>query len=266
LRELAALRPGLVVSYPGMLAQLGEALRQSGREDIRPRFLASGGEVLTRARRRQIEAGWQAPVHELYGCWEADLVAWQCRSTGLFHVCDDSLVLEVVRDGRAAAPGERGEVVLTSLHGWAMPLIRYRLGDLVTRGPETCPCGQPFGTIAAIQGRMLDLFRLPDGRLVHPYEILSDLKEDAFRWIRQYQLVQETPDRVAFVMVPGPAFARERLDEFERRAARVLGGQVRLRTELVERIAPGPGGKFRLARSLLAAGEETAWHHSEPAT
>jgi hypothetical protein len=111
---------------------------------------------------------------------------------------------------------------------------------------------------------MMDLFRLPGGRLLHPYEILSDLKEDAFRWVRHYQLVQEAEDRVVFLMVPGPDFDHGRLAEFERRAARALGGDARLRTELVERIEPGPGGKFHLARSLVKAGEETAWHRSEP--
>ena len=265
LAELAALRPGIVGTYPGMLARLGEELRRSGRADVRPRFLATGGEVLTKARRRQIEATWRAPVHEVYGCWEMNLVAWQCPATGLLHVCDDSVILEVVRDGRPVAPGERGEVVLTSLHARAMPLIRYQLGDLVTRGPEECPCGQPFGTIGSIQGRMLDLFRLPGGRLLHPYEILADLKEDAFRWVRHYQLVQEAEDRVLFVMVPGPEFDQARLAEFERRAARALGAEAQLRTELVERIEPGPGGKFHLARSLVTgAGDEAAWHRSEP--
>jgi phenylacetate-CoA ligase len=211
LQELAALRPGFVGTYPGMLARLGEELRRSGRKDIRPRFLGTGGEVLTRSRRRQIEDTWQAPLYEVYGCWELGLVAWQCRATGLLHICDDSVVLEVVRDGCPVAPGERGEVVLTSLQLKAMPLIRYRLGDIVTRGAATCPCGQPFGTISSIQGRMLDLFRLPDGRLLHPYEILADLKDDAFRWVRHYQLVQEAEDRVVFIMVPGPEFARERV-------------------------------------------------------
>jgi phenylacetate-CoA ligase len=264
LREMAALQPGIIGTYPGMLARLGEELQRIGRTDILPRFLATGGEVLTASRRRQIEETWQAPVYEVYGCWEMNLVAWQCRATGLFHVCDDSVVLEVVRDGQPVAPGERGEVVLTSLHARAMPLIRYRLGDLVTRGSEVCPCGQSFSTIGTIQGRMLDLFRLRGGRLVHPYEILCDLKEDAFRWVRQYQLIQEAENSLVFLMVPGSQFDPDRLAEFEQRAAGVLGDDARLRTELVKQIEPGPGGKFHLARSLVKTNEEAAWHHSEP--
>ena len=265
LRQLAQLRPAIIVGYPSMLARLGEELQRGDCAPVRPRFVMSGGEGLTGSRRVQIEAAWGVPVFEVYSCWETSLIAWQCLETGLLHVCDDSVLLEVVRDGRAVAPGERGEVVVTSFNRRAMPLIRYRLGDLVTRGAAACPCGQPFGTIGAVQGRMLDLFRLPGGRLLHPYEILSDLKEDAFRWLRHYQLIQEAEDRLLFLMVPGPEFTRERLAEFERRAAQVLGNGAWLRTEFVDRIEPGPGGKFHLARSLLPRADgETAWHRSEP--
>jgi hypothetical protein len=133
----------------------------------------------------------------------------------------------------------------------------------LTTGPQP-GCGRPFGTIANVQGRMLDLFHLPDGRLLHPYEILANLTEDAGRWVRHYQLVQEAENRIVFTMVPGPAFSRERLASFERRAARALGPGVHLRSELVDRIDPGPGGKFHLARSLVKTGKEGAWHSSEP--
>jgi phenylacetate-CoA ligase len=263
LRQLAALRPGVIKAYPGVLARLGEELRRSGRADIRPRFVVAVGEVLTGARRAQIEATWRVPVRDVYSCWEVGLIAWECPSTGMLHVFDDSVVLEVLgNNDRPVGIGERGEVVLTSLHSFAMPFIRYRLGDVVTRGAAGCSCGSPFSTIGMVQGRMLDFFRLPGGRLVHPYEILSDLTEDAFRWVRHYQLVQEAEDRVAFLMVPGPEFDRERLAEFERRAVRVLGA-ARLRTELVERIEPAPSGKYHLACSLVpASGEEPAWDHS----
>ncbi len=85
--------------------------------------------------------------------------------------------LGFTKDGRPAAPGERGEVVLTALHSFAMPFIRFRLGDIVTKGDSHCACGQPFATIRSVQGRMFDYFPLPDGRLVHPYEIIAILSE-----------------------------------------------------------------------------------------
>jgi phenylacetate-CoA ligase len=262
LRQLAALRPGVIKAYPGVLARLGEELQRSGRADIRPRFVVAVGEVLTGARRAQIEATWGVPVRDVYSCWEVGLIAWECPATGMLHVFDDSVVLEVLGDdGRPVGVGERGEVVLTSLHSFAMPFIRYRLGDIVTRGAAGCSCGSPFSTIGMVQGRMLDFFRLPSGRLVHPYEIVAQLWEDD--WVGQYQVVQEAADRIVVLIVPNAAFSREKATAFEARAAAVLGPEASVRIELVERIEPAPGGKFHLARSLVpATGEEPAWHHS----
>jgi phenylacetate-CoA ligase len=263
LQELARLRPGVVVGYPGMLARLGEELQRNGRADIRPRVVIAGGEVLTGARRAQIEATWGVPVREVYSCWEVGLMAWQCRAAGTLHVCDDSVVLEVLKDGRPAKVGERGEVVLTSLHSFAMPFIRYRLGDVVARGAVACACGSPFSTIGLVQGRMLDFFRLPSGRLVHPYEIIAQLQEDG--WVGQYQVVQEAADRIVVLIVPGPAFSSEKAAAFQARAAAVVGPEAKLRAEVVERIEAAPSGKFHLARSLVPATEgEPAWHHSAP--
>jgi phenylacetate-CoA ligase len=263
LQELARLRPGVVVGYPGMLARLGEELQRHGRANIRPRFVIAGGEVLTGARRAQIEATWGVPAREVYSCWEMGLMAWECRAAGALHVCDDSVVLEVLKDGRPAEVGECGEVVLTSLHSFAMPFIRYRIGDTANRGAARCACGSPFGTIGVVQGRMLDFFRLPSGRLVHPYEIIGQLQEDG--WVGQYQVVQEAADRIVVLIVPGPAFSPEKAAAFEARAAAVVGPEAKLRAEAVARIEAAPSGKFHLARSLVPATEgEPAWHHSAP--
>ncbi|MGD9511894.1 MAG: hypothetical protein AB7X49_25490, partial [Geminicoccaceae bacterium] len=206
---------------------------------------------------------WGAPVREVYGCWEAGLLAWQCRATGLFHLCEDSVAVEILRDGRPVPEGERGELVLTALHCRTMPLIRYRLGDVVTRGPAPCPCGLPFATVAAIQGRMLDFFRLPSGRLLHPYELLVRLQEEG--WVSRYRLVQERQDLIRIDLVPGPHFAPERLAAFQRRAAAVLRGEARLEARLVETIESAAGGKFHLARSLVEPPDSAAdWHRSAP--
>lgn len=263
LARLAALRPAVIGGYPGMLARLGEQVAAAGAGRPAPRLLIAGGEVMTPARRRQIERSWGVPVREVYGCWEAGLLAWQCRATGLFHLCEDSVAIEILRDGRPVAEGERGELVLTALHCRTMPLIRYRLGDVVTRGPSPCPCGLPFATISAIQGRMLDFFRLPSGRLLHPYEILVRLQEEG--WVSQYRLIQEREDLIRIELVPGSHFSPERLAAFQRRAAAVLRGEARLEARLVERIESAAGGKLHLARSLVEPpGPGADWHRSAP--
>ena len=244
-------RPDVLTGFPGVLARLAPLISDDDRLVIRPRFVVVGAEVLTPLMRHQIAEAFSAPVFDCYGSHEFNLLAWECQETGEFHTCDDSLVVEVLKDGRPVAVGERGEVVGTNLHSFAMPFIRYRLGDVVTRGSETCRCGRPFSTIRAIQGRMLDYFPLPGGRVIHPYEIVSILIDDAASWIGQYQLTQEREDRLVLRVVPSATPTPQKLALLEESVAALLGEGVGFQVILVPKIQLEPNGKFRVSRSLV---------------
>jgi phenylacetate-CoA ligase len=191
-------------------------------------------------------------VFEFYDCHECNLIAWECPSGHGLHCNEDVAVIEILRDGRPAQVGESGEVVITSLHSYAMPLIRFALGDLAVRGPTPCPCGQPFATLQAVQGRIVDFFRLPDGRWMHPYRMIENLDRDGTEWVWQYRLIQQREDRILFQLVPRTGFAPERLSEFVDYAREAVGPGVEIETRLLEELDPEPGGKFRPARSLIA--------------
>jgi len=143
--------------------------------------------------------------------------------------------------------------VATNLHAYSMPFIRYRLGDLVTRGREACVCGRPFGTVAAVQGRMIDYFPLPDGRTLHPYQILGSFIRGADGWIRQYQLLQERLDRIVLRVVPMEAPSVDQLTRIQRSVLPLLGPGVEFQVSLVDDIPLEEGGKFRPSRSLVAS-------------
>jgi phenylacetate-CoA ligase len=160
------------------------------------------------------------------------------------------VLVEVLRDGQPAEPGERGEVVVTNLHAYAMPFIRYRIGDLATRG-AACACGAPFSTIGQIQGRMIDYFPLPDGRMLHPYEIVSRLVWGPTEWLKQYQLVQERRDRVVLYAVVAHPAAAEQAERVERTVRPILGQGVEFELRLVDRIPLESTGKLRPSRSLV---------------
>jgi phenylacetate-CoA ligase len=201
--------------------------------------------------RSQISKAFSAPVFDTYGSHEFNLIAWECKETGEYHTCDDGIILEVLKDGRPAAKDERGEVVGTNLHSLAMPFIRYRLGDIVTKGFEVCRCGQPFSTIRTIQGRMIDYFHLPRGRIIHPYEITQILKRDADSWIRQHQLIQEREDRIILQVVPSFTPSPQEILKLKESVNTLLGQGVEFQIILVSEIEIDQIGKFRVSRSLV---------------
>jgi phenylacetate-CoA ligase len=252
-RQLQAFVPQMVVAHPGILCQISDYLLATGQRDVRPRIVVVGGEVLTPLMRGRITDAFGVEPVQTYASHEFPLMAWECGTSRELHTCDDAVILEVMREGRTAEPGEEGEVVVTNLHAYAMPFIRYRLADVATRGSHQCACGQPFSTIREIQGRMVDSFLLPDGRRLHPYRIFEQLVPGDDAWIRQYQLLQDRPDRIVLQVVPSQPPTPELQDRIARSVLPLLGSAVEFQVRVVDVIPLESGGKYRHSRSLIAS-------------
>ncbi|HEX2694348.1 MAG TPA: hypothetical protein VHP61_01235 [Acidobacteriota bacterium] len=249
--RLLALRPDVLTGYNSSLARIARIIACDHGTVLPLRLVVGGADMLTPLLRRQIETAFQTRTYDNYECVEVGLMAWECPASGLYHVCDDNVILEVLdNDGRPAREGEAGEVVVTSLHLRTMPFIRYRLEDIVTVGPPACPCGLPYRTLRTIEAKKQDYFRLPGGQEFYPWAISLYLVDNA-PWVLQVELVQERLDRVvmrAEAVAPPPADALARLREGIRP---MLGPNVEFEISIVPELAPTPGGKFWIRRSLV---------------
>ncbi len=248
IEQLAAFRPDVILGLAGPVARLASYMDDTARERIRPRHVITTGEVLTPGMRDRLARAFHAPVYDKYVCAELGHIAWECRQTGALHIADDHLIVEVVRDGVPVAPGERGELVATALNYHAMPFIRYKLADVVTRGPDQCACGQPFSTIMAVQGRMVDFLYLHDGRVMHPYE-LGLAVQQAGKWVKDFQLVQESTELIVGYVVPTIMPPTEEVERLLAIANATVGEGTTFRIEFVDRVDFGATGKLRPFRS-----------------
>jgi phenylacetate-CoA ligase len=141
---------------------------------------------------------WDVPVFDTYSAGEFGVLALQCPDHEHLHVQSENVLLEILReDGSACAPGEVGRVVVTDLHNFAMPLIRYVIGDFAEVG-EPCPCGRGLPVIRRIAGRSSNMAVDVNGRRFWP--LLSP-----FMWIntpitqRQFVQLSRTHVEVRFV-------------------------------------------------------------------
>lgn len=203
LRELRRLQPHVLAGYPHVLVRLAAAATEADREKLRPRLILSGGETLSHGARRAVSETFGCPVRDSYGAHECNLVAWECTCCGLFHTADDSVIVEVLRDGSPSGPGEEGTVVVTNLYSLAMPILRFDLGDLARRPATRPPCRIRFGAIERVLGRAGSEIVLEDGRRVTSMMVEAALEVvPGLAW-HQVVLTGDGAARVRYEALPG---------------------------------------------------------------
>ena len=157
-RAISRLRPVFIMSYAGVLYEIARTALSKGTRLHKPRFIISSGETLHPFMRQVVEEAFGCRVYDYYGSSEAGRVAGEC-SAGNLHVFKFSCHAEILDlTGKPALPGEEGRLILTPLHNYAMPLIRYDSSDVAQVGPKECPCGCPLPTLKRIAGRHAGAF------------------------------------------------------------------------------------------------------------
>jgi phenylacetate-CoA ligase len=256
-RQLSAYQPDLIMGYSETVARVARHGLESGLCAIRPKLVIVGGEVCTPMMRRQIADAFQAPVREIYASTEVNLIGWTCPQTGLLHLYDPAVLVEVLDgQGKPVADGETGTVVVTGLHTRLMPFVRFVLGDRVVKGPSPCTCGAPFGTLRSVNGREIDRLELRNGETLHAYELLEVLLEAGLKWIRQYRLVQEEPGVIEAHVWPLRPPAQGEMAELEARLRKEARG-AEIRIKLVDKMELDPSGKFRLSCCSVHANKKS---------
>jgi phenylacetate-CoA ligase len=239
-------RPAIVYGWVTPVRLLAELLRDAGGARHTPRAVVTTAESVDPPTRALIEGTFGCRVHEIYGSAELGTAAWQCRERDGFHVAEDAVVGEILPDPQGGA----GSLVATNLERMAMPFIRYATADLATWGESApCPCGCRFRRIARIEGRQVDILRLPGGRSLSPFILAMTMSHTP--GVRRYQIVQDAVDRVRVRMEGN--IAGELGDRVAAALAAELGDGVAVAIESVPSLEPPPGQKFRLVESRLGA-------------
>jgi phenylacetate-CoA ligase len=249
LESLNRFGPCVLVGYTSMLEYLARYIRKHGGLRICVHSVITAAEGVNTAQRELLQEVFNTRVFASYGSREFMLIAMQCERGG-FHVSADNLIVEVIKNGQPAAANELGQVVITDLHNYATPFIRYEIGDLATPGHGICPCGRGLTLLGQVHGRIPDTIQTPDGKLISGIFFPHLLKE--FDWIEQFQVIQKELDRIQVKLVPTDAkLAEESLPAVREQIAAVFGGRVRLEFELVSEIPRNATGKHRAVVSEI---------------
>ena len=258
LDQIAAARPDILDGYSGSLFLLAKEVKQRGFKKIKPRLMFGSAEFIDVPSRRYMEDVFGAPFCDQYGAAEVDRSAWQCLERQGYHMDVDSVITEFVdRNGEPVANGERGEIVFTSLFNFAMPLIRYNIGDVGSPSDDTCPCGRSLPLMNVVEGRKDSFLTLPGNRIVSP--MVFNFAISSFEYyedIDQYLVRQRKTDlfEVSLKMNKGSKLDKDLTSKFEAHVKKFLDideNELRFEISIVDEIPLSPTGKLHSVSSDL---------------
>ncbi|MGH3655739.1 MAG: phenylacetate--CoA ligase family protein, partial [Micromonosporaceae bacterium] len=215
-------RPDVVMGHPTLCVKLCDLLDNPG--PVRPALVHTWGERITPGMVRRLTEFFGAQVRDTYGLREVGPVAAQCERSA-YHVDAERLYVEVVDEsGHPVPDGESGEIVVTNLINRAMPLIRYRTGDVGALGGG-CDCGAPQPVMRLVEGREPGVLVLPGGDTVPVMPVFRTLQRYP---VRQYQVVQVATDEVRLVVLPDPEWTGADAEQLRDEVTRAVGGRARV--------------------------------------
>jgi phenylacetate-CoA ligase len=221
-----------------------------------PKAILTSAGILYPHMREKIERVFKAPVFNRYGSREVGDIACECGHHRGLHISAATHYVEIVKeDGTPAGPGEYGEIVITLLTNFAMPLIRYRIGDLGVMSDEVCPCGRGLPILKDIIGRTTDIFINSSGDRIDGRMFIRLLMLKPF--IKKFQVVQEAYDSVRIIIDPVEKFVDHRsryardLAELADDTRSIMGETCGVEFEFVDGIETTASGKYRFTVSKV---------------
>lgn len=240
----AAFQPKLIVGYVSSLGEFSRFLRRKGWDLPSVKAVIAAAEPLDQRARDQIGNGIGAPVFNTYGSREFMSIAGECELHSGLHVNAENLVVET------SLPPEEGpsEILVTDLHNYGMPFLRYSIGDAGILEGSECSCGRGLPRLRSVDGRILDLLRVANGRLV-PGEFFPHLLKEVPE-ILEYQVEQKDIDRIQISAVLSHPLSENSQLFLAREFKKIIGENARVEIRKVDRISKLPSGKRRAVVGL----------------
>jgi phenylacetate-CoA ligase len=247
-------KPCLIVAYAQAAYELAR-FAEKERLPVQPQraMLTSAG-TLYPFMRQKIAQVFGCEVYNLYGSREVSTVACELPGVNGLWVAPWANFVEILdEEGLPVRPGEEGNIVVTCLTNYAMPLIRYWIGDRGALVPHPSSRRAPGAQVLkSVSGRNVDVFRTRDRTLIDG-EYFTHLLY--FRpWVWKFQVIQKAPDHILFRIVrtsKGPAPSE--LAEITAKSRLVMGPDCRVEFEYPAELPPLASGKYRYTISEVTA-------------
>ncbi len=214
-----------------------------------PAAVVLGGATVYPFMVKAIEKAFRAPAISAYGSREVGAVACQCRQRGGLHIATQAHIVETIGTDERPVMEQDGELAITPLLNYAMPFIRYRIGDRGRLTARTCSCGRAFPLLDALTGRVVEVLRNPKGEQIDPgYFIWIMAEKINNTTLKKGQIVQEEDGSITVNLVleagVGATQATPHLEEIRKAMALVMGTECPVRFAFLNDIPLSESGKY----------------------
>ncbi len=256
---LTEIRPDILDGYSGSILLVAKEAQKRGLTAIRPRIVFGTADLIDLSSRQLIEDVFEAQYYDQFGCAELDRTAWQCPEKTEYHIDEDSVIMEFVDDSEEnVSPGEKGEILYTSLFNYAQPILRYAVGDVGVPVQARCACGRKLSLMKVVEGRRDSFLTLPDSRVLSPmtFWTIMRLFKHASQ-INKFRVIQKKPELIEIFVKKDDKKVEE--GHLKRQLLDHIGSCLHLDAEsasvfdiiFVEEIPLDKSGKLRSVISLL---------------
>lgn len=242
--------PALLFGHAHSLYLFSRFLKEKGWNPPQPKGIISTAMVLHSHERKTIEEVFGIKVTNRYGCEEVSLIACECEQHQGLHINLDTLIVEVIRDGKQTSPGEPGSIVVTDLTNYGMPFIRYKVGDVGILSEKNCSCDRSFPTLQSIEGRAADYVVTPEGKYISGISLTENFAM-LLPEIKQLQIVQDRKDHLILRVVKSNNYKKETEIKIQVLFNEIFGLAMSCELEYLDMIPQEPSGKFRFCISRI---------------
>lgn len=253
--ELSAFKPDVIIAYASSAYIFAKYLKENHIKPDYPRkSIISTAEVLYDYMRNLIEEVFEVEVFDRYGSREVGNIAAECSHHNGLHINMHDYIIECIdpMTGTDANKGEIGELVITCFINYAMPFVRYKIGDMGIIDDKLCPCGRNTTLLKRLIGRTSDIITSKSGRLIHG-EYFTHIFY-GMKGVKQFQFIQETLNNYKILIVKDEGFIDHNIDDIKKEVFDVLGKEIDLEIQFVSRIPNEISGKYRFTISKVPIG------------
>lgn len=240
-------RPKLIKAYAQSIYELAKFAKRNNISVKKQQAIHSAAGTLHDFMRKEIEEVFGCKVFNYYGSREVGSIAAECSDHNGLHIMMDHTFVEVINsEGNLCAPGEEGEILVTTLKNLSMPLIRYKIGDVgVMQSYAPCSCGCTYPKLEKVVGRMTDIILTKVGTVVMPEYFIHLIGVVCNKGnIKIFQVLQNKLDEIVIKIVQEGSIHPSQLKEIEEKIQLVMGNDCRINFEFVDYIPKTPTGKF----------------------